>query len=78
MVKEIVSSGELPPVWPDPEGTIRGESFEPMHRCVPGASTRDRRFYDAMALVDAIRDGRARERNLASSMLERMIGGRGH
>ena len=36
-------------------------SLEPIHRWVPIAAARDRRFYDAMALVDAIRSGRDHE-----------------
>lgn len=61
------------PVWPTPDGTTRGESFEPLHRCVPVAASRDSRFYDVMALVDAIRAGRARERALAVKMLPRFL-----
>ena len=62
------------PVWPTPDGTVRGESFEPLHRCVPLAANRDARFYDAMALVDAIRSGRARERALAAKLLPKVLG----
>ena len=72
--KRIVAGDEPVPVWPTPEGTVRGESFEPLHRCVPVAAAKDQQFYDAMALVDAIRGGRARERALAAKLLPEVIG----
>ncbi len=74
LAKKIAAGTDLPPVWPTPDGATRGESFEPLHRCVPIASARDSRFYDAMALIDAIRGGRARERNLAVSLLPKVLG----
>ena len=74
MATRIAQSTDPAPVWPTPDGRARGESFEPLHRCVPIASARDDRFYDAMALVDAIRGGRARERALATKLLREVIG----
>ncbi len=61
------------PVWPHAEGRARGESFEPLHPCVPGAALRNERFYAAMALVDAIRGGRARERGIAAKLLPEIL-----
>jgi hypothetical protein len=66
---KIVAGEQLPPVWPDPEGTVLGEALEPLYRSVPGAARRDRALYDLLALVDAIRIGRARERSLASNAI---------
>ncbi len=65
----IVQSDEPPPVWPDPDGTVRGYEFTPLYRSVPKAAVRDRAFYELLALVDAIRDGRACERELAIKLL---------
>lgn len=62
-------SNELPPVWPDPEGDVRGLSFSPLHKNVPDAARRDPVLYELLALVDAIRDGRARERKMAAKEL---------
>lgn len=56
---------ELPPVWPFAEGTVRGVEFPPLYKNVPKAALRDPRLYELLALVDAIRDGRAREREIA-------------
>lgn len=61
----IVQSDEPPPVWPDPEGMVRGSAFSPLYPSVPKAAAQDPALYELLALVDAIRDGRARERALA-------------
>jgi hypothetical protein len=58
-------SDEAIPVWPDPEGEIRGYSFSPLYKSAPMASKKDIVLYESLVLVDAIRDGRAREREYA-------------
>ena len=68
--KVIVQPNEPPPVWPYAEGTVRGYSFAPLYPSVPAAAARDARLYELLALVDAIRDGRARERTLAAKELQ--------
>ena len=70
---EEIAAGELPPVWPDPEGTHRGEAVEPLHASVPRAARNDPRLHEPLALVDALRIGRARERKLAGGHLERRL-----
>lgn len=65
----IVQLNDLPPVWPDPEGGVRGYEFSPLYRSVPKATANDTALYELLALVDAIRDGRARERDLAAKEL---------
>ena len=67
--EHIADSGDLPPVWPDPEGRVRGVTLEPLHRAAPEAARRDPLLYELLALLDAIRDGRARERQLAEREL---------
>jgi hypothetical protein len=62
-------SSEPPPVWPDPEGRVRGYSFSPLYKSVPKAAVVDRKLYELLALVDAIRDGRARDKDLATKEL---------
>lgn len=66
---EISSSGDLPPVWPWQEGSARGVALEPLYKSVPQAALRDPLLYQFLALVDAIRDGRARERKIAEHEL---------
>ena len=63
--KYIVQGDEPPPVWPDPDGQVRGYEFSPLFKSVPKACKSDSKLYECLALLDAIRDGRARERNHA-------------
>ena len=44
---------------------MRGVEFSPLYKNVPAAAQRDPKLYELLALVDAIRDGRTRERELA-------------
>ena len=44
---------------------MQGASVQPLYGSVPGAARRDAALYDLLALVDALRIGRARELNLA-------------
>jgi len=69
LVKLFADNPELPPVWPDPEGSVRGESFSPLYKSAPKAIKQDAELYKLLALVDAIRGGRARERELAKMEL---------
>jgi hypothetical protein len=53
------------PVWPDPLGTDRGYELEPLYSSASRVVLNHSGFYEVLALVDAIREGRARERSLA-------------
>jgi hypothetical protein len=65
----IAAGSDPPPVWPYEDGPQRGYSFAPLHKNVPKAAIEDPRLYELLAMVDAIRDGSARERGLASREL---------
>ena len=69
----FVEDNEPPPVWPDPEGKVRGESFSPLYKSAPVAAKNDQRLYELLALVDAIRGGRAREREFAKKELKKRL-----
>lgn len=69
----IVQPKELPPVWPDPAGTVQGYAFSPLSRSVPQAAAADANLYEILTLVDTIRDGRARETALAVRELQRRL-----
>lgn len=58
---QFVPNDEPVPVWPDPEGSIRGMAFSPLYKSVPKAAKLDSKLYELLVLVDAIRSGRARE-----------------
>jgi hypothetical protein len=64
------SSTELPPVWPTPQGSQRGLALYPLYPSVPKAVDKDPKLYRMLALFDALRGGAARERQLASRLLE--------
>jgi hypothetical protein len=64
---------EPPPVWPYVEGKTRGLSFSPLYKGAPQAALLDQELYKLLALCDAIRGGRTRERNLASGMLKEAL-----
>ena len=60
-------------VWPDPKGTTRGVAIAPLYRSVPLAASTDNRLYNILTVVDAIRIGGARERELGSIELRRCL-----
>ena len=67
---QIAIGNDPPPVWPWAHGKMRGYSFAPLYKTVPQAALRDPALYQMLALVDAIRDGRSRERHLAEEELK--------
>lgn len=71
-LSEEIESNELY-VWPYAKGGLRGESIEPLHPKVPNACLKDSLFYEYMTLCDALRVGRARERNLALKELKKRL-----
>jgi hypothetical protein len=69
-LKDAIASGdELPPVWPWRDGDTRGIALQPLYKTAPVAALQDPFLYELLALVDAIRDGRARERKIAEKEL---------
>jgi hypothetical protein len=64
---------QIPPVWPDPDGQVQGAAVQPLYSSVPQAARRDAALYDLLALVDALRLGRARERALAEEELAQRL-----
>ena len=56
-------------VWEHPEGSVTGRCIEPLYRSVPTAAAADPLLHQWLALVDALRLGRARERQAAEKEL---------
>jgi hypothetical protein len=73
LVASIDPGKEPPPVWPYAEGNVRGYSFAPLHKNVPKAALADPQLYELLVLVDALRDGKARERELAVRELSKRL-----
>ena len=60
-------------VWPHPNGSARGQGLKPLHPSVPFAAMQDVKLYEMLALFDALRIGRARERGMAIKRLPLLI-----
>lgn len=70
-LRERFALGDEPlPVWPHPHGSMRGQGIEPIHPAAPAAALKNPALHELLALVDAIRAGRARERAMAIKELE--------
>lgn len=67
------SVDQMVPVWPDPEGSVQGAAVKPLYRSVPRIAKESPNLYELLALVDALRIGRARERRLAEEKLYRLL-----
>ena len=61
-------------VWPDPQGEERGLSIQPLYPSVPAAARADSRLYEILVIVDALRAGAARDREIATSELMSRLG----
>lgn len=73
-LKEMLStSKDLPPVWPYPEGEVRGQTLLPLYPGLPAAALADPRLHELLALFDALRIGQARERAMATRLLEERL-----
>ncbi len=69
----VLFSEDMPPVWPHPEGPARGPTLLPLYEKLPLAARDDAAFYELLALFDALRMGQAREREIASRLLEERL-----
>lgn len=67
--KLAVAPGEAP-VWAHPAGSAKGPTLSPLYRTAPQAALADPALHRLLALLDALRSGRARERALAAKELE--------
>ena len=68
----FVDSDE-PTVWPDPSGDVRGESLAPIYKTAPQAAREDPELYELLVIADALRAGRAREKQAAKKELKKRL-----
>ena len=66
----IGSSSDPVPVWPHPNGPVRGMSLAPLYPSAPEAAIRDENLYAMLSLFDVIRSGQTREREPAGRLLD--------
>ncbi len=64
-----LAGDEDPVVIPLPHGPVRGRAVSPLHPLAPAAAAKDPKLHRLLAVVDALRIGRARDRQLASAEL---------
>jgi hypothetical protein len=58
-----------------PQGPVAGYEITPLYPSAPKAAKLDARLYELLALIDALRTGKARERKLAQDMIcQRLTG----
>ncbi len=69
----VFAPGSTDFVWPHPNGSVHGVGVEPLHPSVPFAAMQDARLYELLALFDALRVGKARERGMALERLQALI-----
>lgn len=72
---QIVAGSDPIPVWPYGEGEERGVALKPLYSSVPESVTKypDPLFYDLLTLIDAIRSGRAREKQIAIQKISEIL-----
>ena len=70
---KIMTAGLNAQIWPYQGGDTSGYAIKPLHKAAPAAALQDERLHQYLALVDSVRVGRAREVNLASDMLRRLL-----
>jgi hypothetical protein len=69
----VTASTENSPVWPHPKGRARGHILAPLHPSVPDIALMNENLYTALAAVDLIRIGTARERAVAAEVLQELL-----
>jgi hypothetical protein len=71
-LNQIIQSNEQY-VWASGKGNVRGQKIVPLYPSVIYAVQLDSRLHELLALVDALRVGKAREKEIASIELKKRI-----
>lgn len=70
--KKIISETDVY-VWAYSKGKLRGQSIEPLMKHVPEIVQDDKALYEILALIDALRIGKAREKEIAANLLQEKL-----
>jgi hypothetical protein len=84
MVRGIATAHSAPPlaaliessenyVWPNAKGALRGHGIAPLYSSAPEAALKDPKLHEMLALTDALRVGKVREKTLAMEELKKRI-----
>jgi hypothetical protein len=60
---------ELPPVWPDPLGAVRGQALQPLHPAAVQAGQDAPELAGLLSIIDSLRAGDIRVREVAATAL---------
>jgi hypothetical protein len=71
-LKDLIQSDEQY-VWPYAKGSVRGHAIQPLYGSVLPLIEQDHALYELLALIDALRVGKVRERNLAIDLLKKRL-----
>ena len=72
-IQEVVNNGLEGYVWHYIKGTSRGQQIEPLYPTVPEAVLRDDELYQLLVIVDALRMGGARVKQIAVEELSKRL-----
>lgn len=75
LASRVVAAEGDAPVWAHPAGSHKGPTLLPLTRAVPQAALADPALHRLLALLDALRAGRARERQMAERLLTDSLSG---
>ena len=70
LASQINAAAGEAPVWAHATGSAKGPSLTPIYRTAPQAALADPQLHRLLALLDALRSGRARERQLAADWMK--------
>jgi hypothetical protein len=73
LADRFAASNQPIPVWPDQNGDVQGVAIKPLYRSASQAAQKNPKLYELLALVDALRIGRARERKIAAKLLDERL-----
>lgn len=72
-IKEQIAGGTEKYVWHYVKGEERGQQIEPLYPTVPEAVLRDGELYQLLVIVDVLRMGKVREKEIAIKELSERI-----
>lgn len=72
ILQHIIESEEIY-VWKSTKGNRRGIEITPLYKTVPIIATADPQLYELLVIVDTLRIGKAREREIAIAELDKIL-----
>lgn len=74
-IKEQLSNDNERYVWHDVKGSVRGQQIQPLYNTISQAVREDDELYQLLVIVDTLRMGRVRAREIAIAELAKHING---